>query len=105
MKLNKIIIAAAIAVSLTFVGCQKQEADVHLQQATAAAAVAATPEEAALAAAYVFEADRSTVREDQRWILAAKCRSTVAAVLNTKFGIEHGTPVSLVLSTDACPLA
>lgn len=104
MKLNKIIIAAAIAVSLTFVGCQKQE-DAQLSAATAAAAVAATPEEAALAAASVFEADRSTVREDQRWILAAKCRSTVAAVLNTKFGIEHGTPVSLILATDACPLA
>lgn len=104
MQLTKIIIAAAVAASLTLVGCQKQE-DAQLSAATAAAAVAATPEEAAVAAASVFEEDRRAVREDQRWVLAAKCRSTVATVLNAKFGIQRGTPVSLVLATDACPLA
>ena len=105
MQLTKIATAAAIAVSLTFVGCQKQGADVRLHEATAAAATAATPEEAADAAASVFVGDRAEVREDQQWVLAAKCRSTVATVLNAKFGIQRGTPVSLVLATDACPLA
>ena len=105
MQLTKIIIAAAIAASLTFVGCQKQEADISLLQATKAAATATTPEEAATRAASVFEEERAEVREDQRWILAAKCRSTVAEVLNTKFGVQRGTAVSLILATDACPLA
>ncbi len=105
MKLNKIAAAAAIAASLVFVGCQKQEADVRLLQATEAATAATTPEAVAVAAASVFEGDRAAVREDQRWIIATKCRSTVATVLAAKFGIERGTPVSLILATDACPLA